>query len=56
MARYLMEEYSLWHMISLKIIGTYIATELLRYLPVVCSLGVTAFMIWLLGFLTGVFS
>lgn len=55
-ARHIMVEYSLWHMIGLKIVGTWIVTELLRFLPVSCSLGVTAFMIWLLGFLTGVFS
>jgi hypothetical protein len=55
MARYIMEEYSVWHLIGLKIVGTFIVTEFLRFLPMTCALGVASFMVWLLGLLTGVF-
>ncbi len=55
MARWILVNYSVWHPVGLKVIGTFVVTEILRYLPIVYSVGVALFMAWLLGVLYGVF-
>jgi hypothetical protein len=55
MAKWILVNYSVWHLISLKIVGTHIVTMILKYLPIYYSVGVSLFMAWLLGVLSGVF-
>lgn len=54
-ARWILVNYSVWYLIGAKVIGTFIVSEILRYLPLVYSAGVSLFMAWLLGVLYGVF-
>lgn len=54
-ARWVLVNYSVWYLIGAKIVGTAIVTEMLRYLPMVYTVGVSLFMTWLLGVLYGVF-
>lgn len=53
-AQWILIHYSVWYLIGAKIIGTAIATEFLRSLPVMYSLFLAGGMTVLLGVLSGV--
>lgn len=53
-AKYIMQEYGVWTLIALKIVGTWLVTESLRYLAAFYSLIIAGFMLVLLLVLTGV--
>jgi len=53
-ARFIMVNFGIWTMVACKVVGTYIATEWLRYLPTYYSIIVAVLMSVLLLILTGV--
>ena len=55
-AREILIQYGVWHLVAWKVIGTYIATEWLRALPTYFCLIAAGGMLMLLGVLTGVFA
>jgi hypothetical protein len=54
LARWLMVNYGVWAMVSMKVFGTFLATEWLRYLPIRYSYAIAVGMFVVLLILGGV--
>lgn len=54
LARWIIVEYGVWTMVGLKVFGTFLATEWLRYLPVCYSYAMATGMLIVLLILGGI--
>ena len=54
LARIIMANFGVWTMVSCKVVGTFIVTEVLRHLPLYYSIIIAATMVGLVLVLTGV--